>query len=256
MRILSYNIHKGIGGRDRRYRIERVIDVIEAENPDLICLQEVDRNVRRSRFHDQPGLLAERFNAVDRLFQMNVHLTTGGYGNLILSRWPFKTRHRVSLRHNSKKPRGAQLAAVETPEGLLHVVNWHLGLAERERRWQAEQLLGHAAFREADSLPTLIVGDFNDWRNLLARDPFRDHGFTQVTAPVSRFRSFPAYLAVGSLDKAFMRGALEVKHARIVRSHLSRRASDHLPLVIDFHINGSAPASESPSPDEKKQDHS
>ena len=54
MRLLSYNIHKGIGGRDRRYRLERIIGVIEEENPDLICLQEVDRNVRRSRFDDQP----------------------------------------------------------------------------------------------------------------------------------------------------------------------------------------------------------
>ena len=48
MRLLTYNIHKGIGGRDRRYSLERIIDVIEAENPDLICLQEVDRHVRRS----------------------------------------------------------------------------------------------------------------------------------------------------------------------------------------------------------------
>ena len=30
MRVLSYNIHKGIGGRDRRYRIERIIG-----DPDL-----------------------------------------------------------------------------------------------------------------------------------------------------------------------------------------------------------------------------
>ena len=47
MRLLSYNIHKGIGGRDRRYDIQRVIEVIEEENPDLICLQEVDHHVRR-----------------------------------------------------------------------------------------------------------------------------------------------------------------------------------------------------------------
>ncbi|MFN5756450.1 MAG: endonuclease/exonuclease/phosphatase family protein, partial [Planctomycetia bacterium] len=49
MRLLSWNIHKGIGGRDRRYSLARIIDCIEAENPDIICLQEVDRLVRRSR---------------------------------------------------------------------------------------------------------------------------------------------------------------------------------------------------------------
>ena len=59
MRLLSYNIHKGIGGRDRRYRLERIIQVIEAENPDFICLQEVDRHVARTRHDDQPRKLSE-----------------------------------------------------------------------------------------------------------------------------------------------------------------------------------------------------
>src|SRR6516225_456172 len=64
MRLLSYNIHKGIGGSDRRYRLERIIEVIEGENPDLICLQEVTHNIRRSWYHDQPALLARHFKAV------------------------------------------------------------------------------------------------------------------------------------------------------------------------------------------------
>ena len=41
MRVLSYNIHKGIGGRDRRYRLERIIEVIEDQNPNLICLKKL-----------------------------------------------------------------------------------------------------------------------------------------------------------------------------------------------------------------------
>jgi hypothetical protein len=28
-----------------------------------------------------------------------------------------------------------------------------------------------------------------------------------------------------------------VRHARIVRTRLARRASDHLPLVLDFHLH-------------------
>ncbi len=236
MRLLSYNIHKGLGGRDRRYRLERIIDVIETENPDLICLQEVDRNVRRSRFHDQPKLLAEYFRSAEKLYQMNVRLKSGGYGNLVLSRWPLIARHHVSLRLNSKKPRGAQLAVVDTPEGHLHLVNWHLGLAERERHWQVDHLMNHHLFCESAHLPTLIAGDFNDWRNTLGNGSFAKHQFEHITHPVSRFRSFPAYLAMGPLDKAFYRGDLAIRHARIVRTSLAKRASDHLPLVIDFHI--------------------
>ncbi len=239
MRLLSYNIHKGIGGRDRRYRLERIVDVIEMENPDLVCLQEVDRHVARSRYHDQPSHLALAMHFHSPLFQLNVHLKSGGYGNLLLSRWPIRERHQISLRLKWRKSRGAQLAVIETPEGLLHLVNWHLGLAERERHWQVAHLFQHELFRRSAHLPTLIAGDFNDWRNTLAHGPFAEHGYHHATAPPSRFRSFPAYMPVASLDKAFFKGAVRVRHIRLVHSRLTRSASDHLPLVIDFHLNES-----------------
>jgi len=237
MRVFSYNIHKGIGGRDRRYRLERVIAVIEDHNPDLICLQEVARGSRRSRFDDQPRLLANYFRATACLYQTNVRYKYGGYGNLLLSRWPIGASHQVSLRMDHKKSRGAQLAVVETPEGPLHLANWHLGLAEKERHWQAEQLCKHRLFRASSHLPTLVVGDTNDWRNTLAGNVLREHGFAHVTHPTSRFRSFPAWMPVGSLDKFFLRGPIRVRGARVIHTAMARRASDHLPLVLDFHLD-------------------
>jgi len=236
LRLISYNIHKGIGGADRRYRIERILDVIEALNPDLVCLQEVDRNVRRSKFQDQPRWLSEQLSATASVYQMNVFLKSGGYGNLILSRWPFCNEHKISLTMRSKKPRGALSVVVPTPEGRLHLVTWHLGLAERERRWQVRRLFRHRSFKASKDLPVLIVGDTNDWRNVLARGLLAVQQFEQITRPISRFRSFPATLPVGSLDKAFVRGDILVKQTRIVRTRLTRQASDHLPLLVDFHL--------------------
>ena len=238
MRLLSYNIHKGIGGRDRRYSLERIVEVIEQENPDLICLQEVTRGVRRQGYADQPKLLADQFHA-EAIFQLNVDLRCGGYGNLLLSRWPLDVRHQISIRQGQKKPRGAQSVVVQTPEGPLHLVNFHLGLAERERHWQIDHLLNHRLFREAEGLPSLICGDYNDWRNTLCRGCLAEQGFSQATAPPSRFRSFPAYFPLGSLDKAFHRGPVEVKQTRIAVSAMARVASDHLPLVVDFHLGES-----------------
>jgi len=235
MRLLSWNIHKGIGGRDRRYSLARVIDCIEAENPDLICLQEVDRLVHRSHHDDQPRLLARYFRA-HAVFQANVPVGGGSYGNLVLSRWEIRSRHRISLRRGGRKSRGAQLVLIDSPEGVLHLVNTHLGLAESERRWQIERLLGHLLFRSADRHPTLVAGDFNDWRDSLGRERFAAFGFRQVTSPASRFRTFPAWLAMGALDKVFVRGGIEVRHARVVRTSLAKSASDHLPVVVDFHL--------------------
>lgn len=246
MRLLSYNIHKGIGGRDRRYNLDRICRVIEEEKPDLVCLQEVTTNARRTSYHDQPRDLARSLDFGTSCYQLNVQYRVGGYGNLLLSRWPFRLRHEVSLRLTWRKPRGAQLAVVDTPEGPLHLANWHLGLGEKERHWQVDHLLGHPLFTGSSHLPTLVVGDFNDWRNTLAPGPFARHAFDQVTGPPARYRSFPAFLPLLSLDKAFHNPGVRVRDAYVVRTPLTRLASDHLPLVLDFHLSaGTAPAAAS-----------
>jgi endonuclease/exonuclease/phosphatase family metal-dependent hydrolase len=237
MRLLTYNIHKGVGGADRRYRLDRIIDVIRGEQPDLVCLQEVDFNVKRSRFDNQPDILADRLRAHACLFQLNHPHREGGYGNLILSRWPLTEQHHLSLRYRRRKNRGAQVVVVDTPEGKLQLVNWHLGLAERERRWQVGHLLEHDLFGRARHLPTLIAGDYNDWRNTLGRHRFHGHGFEQVTAPTKHYRSFPAFFPMAALDKVFRKGPVRIEDSTTVRHRLARRASDHLPLVVDFRLD-------------------
>jgi len=236
MRLMSYNIQKGYGGRDQRYNLQRTIDVIEHENPDLICLQEVDHNMNRTRFHHQPEILAKHFGYPGFDFQWNHRIREGGYGNLILSRFPIREVHHIDLKLRHRKRRGAQMAVVVTPEGPLVVVGWHLGLAEKQRHGQVAHFLEQDEYCSLCELPMIIVGDFNDWRDTLEKAYFRDHGFRQITKPLKRFRSFPAYLPMGSLDKAFYKGNIYIHEARIIRRKLTRAASDHLPLVIDFHL--------------------
>ena len=233
MRLLSWNIHKGIGGRDRRYSLQRIIDCIDHEHPDLVCLQEVDRLVGRSDFDDQPRLLGQSLN-LQSTFQANVPVSNGTYGNLILSRWAVGSTHRISLKRGIRKSRGAQLIHVDTPEGALHLVNTHLGLDERERHWQIDFLLDHELFQSSSVIPTFIAGDFNDWRNTLAEQSLANHGFQQITSPPSEYRSFPSWLPVGGLDKVFVRGEVTIERIQVVRTSLARVASDHLPIVVDF----------------------
>lgn len=236
MRLLTYNIHKGIGGGDRRYKIDRIIRILDDQKPDLICLQEVDCNVSRTHFHDQPHLIGQALGMEYQLFQLNVPIRSGGYGNLILSRFPFLTEHQISLRLGWRKPRGAQIVVVDTPEGPLQLINWHLGLAEQERRWQTDHLLRHPNLHAGLGHPTLITGDFNDWRNTLGRLYFQHHNFHQVTDPTRHFRSFPAWFTLAALDKVFRRGAVQVGECRVIRDTHTRWASDHLPVICDFSL--------------------
>lgn len=236
IRLVTYNIHKGIGGRDRRYRLDRVVDVLASLDADLICLQEVTIDLPRTGRHNQATLLAERFAPMEATFQQNVWWKAGGYGNLILSRWGIQEQHRISLQFGTKKPRGAQLTILDSPAGPLRLVNWHLGLSEKERHWQVSRLLHHVQFKATDEHPTVLCGDFNDWRNTLGRTLLVPCGLSQATSPSGRFRSFPATLPVMALDKCFHCSRITVESAKLIRSPLSRQASDHLPLLVEFQI--------------------
>jgi endonuclease/exonuclease/phosphatase family metal-dependent hydrolase len=236
IRLLTYNIHKGIGGRDRRCRIERIVEVISQHEPDIVCLQEVTRHARRTHGVHQPRVLAKALQMPQRFYQMNVRYRRGGYGNLLLCRWTILDRLHICLRQRKRKPRGAQLAMIATPQGNLIVVNWHLGLSDRERLWQADRLLSCDRLPGDPAAPVLVAGDTNDWRGRLARGPLAQHGFRELTNPAARFRTFPAWLPTGSLDKCYARGAIYVHEVRRVVSREARIASDHLPLVVDFEI--------------------
>jgi len=63
LRLLTYNIHKCIGGLDRRYAPERVRDTIAHYEPDVVCLQEVDAEARRSQYHRQVDVLGDMLTA-------------------------------------------------------------------------------------------------------------------------------------------------------------------------------------------------
>ena len=237
MRLVTYNIHKGIGGGDRRYKLDRIVDVLAELDADCVCLQEVTVDLPRTRRHDQVGILAERFKPMTSIFQQNVKWRVGGYGNMVLSRWPVREQHRIALRFQQKRPRGAQLLVIDTPVGKLRLVNWHLGLSERERHWQVTKLLHHETFRATAARPTIIAGDFNDWRNVLDQPLLAAHGFRQVTTPPRRFRSFPAMMPVMALDKVFHHGGITIDAIKVWKNKLTRQASDHLPVVLDFRLS-------------------
>ena len=137
---------------------------------------------------------------------------------------------------------------METPQGLLTLANWHLALRGPERRWQAELLLQHPLFRAYAHQPTLIVGDCNDWRDRLAKQPLAKHGFQQATDASARFRTFPALMPLMALDKVFHRGGIVMREVRVIRTPLARLASDHLPLVVEFDLTD-APSSPPGGPD-------
>lgn len=238
LRVLTYNIHKGIGGLDRRYRLERIAKVISGQSPDIVLLQEVDDGVPRSNRQFQAELLAERLEMKHWAYQRNVQLTRGYYGNAILSRMPIVDEEDIDLTIPLKKRRGCLVAhcrmAIDSHQRTLLIANLHLGLAGFERKMQLNRILQCETLQHTrKSTPAIIGGDFNDVWSSLGRKIMKPAGFL----PVSRdIKTFPAAMPVRPLDNLFYRGDLELDHAFACRSRVAKTASDHLPLVAEFRV--------------------
>lgn len=244
LRILTYNIHKCIGGIDRRYEPERVRDTIAYHAPDLVLLQEVDHLTWRANSDKQVDLLGDWLGLRHRTYFPNVHLRTGGgYGNAILSRFPFTETSNIDLSVPLKKRRSVLHARfrVRIDPGsarprmrTLHVYNLHLGLSGFERKLQLKKFLRSQPFVGLHSrTPILVGGDFNDLWGTLGKKLLVPAGFDGLARPI---RTFPAVSPLRALDSIYVRGDLRILNAHRPRVAVARAASDHLPLVVEVEI--------------------
>ena len=235
-RLLTYNIHKGIGGVDRRYRLERIVDTIAHCQADLVLLQEVDDEVPRSRGHRQVDLLGDALDMPHRAFQANVKLRQGCYGNAILSRFPLYDQRDIELTVPLKKRRRAQAVHCRLPvDGhtrTLLLFNCHLGLAGYERKIQLRRVLECDVLQHAHhETPVVVGGDYNDVWGTLGRQLLEPAGFASVSIST---KTFPAFMPMRPLDRIYFRGQLRLDHSFASHTKVARQASDHLPLVADF----------------------
>ncbi len=243
MRVLTYNIHKGIGGLDRRYEIDRTIDILSHFAADVILLQEVDHGAKRSRFHRQSELIARRLGFDHLAVGLNHRLLRGGaYGNVTLSRWPIEESFNFDISLPVKKKRGALYTRLLLPGGRsVHVCNVHLGLAHFERVIQVRRILALLEDLVAQgSDPTIIAGDSNDWRGKLCARLLEPNGYLEAATALygKRVNTFPAYAPMFPLDRIYFRN---IEPKRMIREFHTAlpNASDHLPLVVEFVTNAS-----------------
>jgi endonuclease/exonuclease/phosphatase family metal-dependent hydrolase len=171
LRVMSWNMHKGVGGLDRRYDLTRTIAVIRHYNPDIVLLQEVAQGVRKLRHQDQVQVLVQELGH-HAAFYPEHQFRIGWYGNLVLSRWPISNATHLDLTVGWRKRRGMLQAHVRTHfdnhQRTLVVHNMHLGLVGSERKRQLERIISSQPLQQLHhDTPTIIGGDLNDlWGTL------------------------------------------------------------------------------------------
>lgn len=233
LKIMTYNIHSGIG-RDKRYRLDRIIKVLSEENPDVVALQEVDKNLSRSLYQDQSRIIAEALG-MHYHHCVNHYFEDGEYGITTLSRFPITNRERHSLSYRERdEPRGSLRTDLHLESAArFHVFNTHLGLRTRERQHQRRRLLSESILLDNKlEDPVILLGDFNDRPISVVHQQLRSH-FIDVFNLSGRdsrstFRWGPVKFR---LDHIYVSTHLKPLEAYVVKTPLTRIASDHLPLV-------------------------
>ena len=240
--LASYNMRKAVG-LDRKRDPHRVLKVLQEIDADIIALQEADKRVggRGSAVpHElidshgmyKPvhlGVLHKRMfdkarRHTDRLLKVDTR-NIGWHGNAILVKRHIGVLDCAALDLPTLEPRGAVMAELLIDDRPLRVVGMHLDLSGLWRKRQMRAILEAIAIR-TQKMPTVLMGDTNEWRTLAGCLRELEPEFHIVpTGP-----SFHARHPVAALDRIIVHKDLNVVAAGVHMSPAARRASDHLPI--------------------------
>ncbi len=224
LRIATWNIRKAVG-LDRRRDPVRVMHAIAALGADIVALQEADK-----RLGDRPSVVgSDHILSLTGLVPVAVGngRSIGWHGNAILARPSLQVTRVLRLDLPGLEPRGALGAELCGDGWQLRVIGVHLGLMRRHRQDQLAALVAEVA--KGDAMPTVILGDFNEWSARRGLEPL-EAAFT-IHAPG---HSYHAARPVARLDRIAVGLGLSVDRAGVSHTRATRFASDHLPVWADI----------------------
>jgi endonuclease/exonuclease/phosphatase family metal-dependent hydrolase len=242
LKLLSYNIHVGVGGpahyghyvtrawrhalpgRGMDAQLDRIAETMRGY--DFVAVQEADAGSLRTRFVNQMEYLAKRAG-----FDHVGHVVTRDLRPVARHAMGFLSRRPVARQQDHVLPSwipGRRALSVHLgPEaGGLNLLLAHLSLGTRDRHRQLDylaNLVSHVS-------PTVLLGDLN-----CEACSLREHGalarrglwIPQQTPP-----TFPSWKPVRSLDHILTTPHVEV-HRIEVLPHLY---SDHLPIHAEISV--------------------
>ncbi|MCB1194439.1 MAG: endonuclease/exonuclease/phosphatase family protein [Leptospiraceae bacterium] len=242
LRVLTFNIHKGISFYSRRQILDKIKIFIRKTHADLVFLQEIRC----------PGLLglegvheADVFNSqfeylADSVwghfaYGKNAIYQNGNHGNAILSRYPIQSWDNIDISTNTFEKRGLLHVTVIHPKlGILNLICLHLNLLARGRKYQINRLIELISKRIIIS-PLIVAGDFNDWTQKVSEQIHEPINLKEAfyTINGSYASSYPRVLPVLCMDRVYYRG-LDPISVQVLRGNQWSSLSDHAALIVDF----------------------
>lgn len=246
LRLLHWNLHHGVG-TDGRYDINRIASWMAKMAPDVITLNEVEKNTSWGR-EDQPAryeILMEQLTGREwhGLFIQEFGNWNGnGKGHLILSTYPFASTAREAISY----ARAIGAVGITVNGRMLTVMVTHLDPESRTRRLAQVEDVRTWARTLAEN--RILTGDMNAWPDQASvAELNRDYRDSWADARASGAAiQFPGLAPDGATRNGRIDYIFYSRHAAnlaVVRSEVvdtrdGRRtmASDHRPVLTTFEI--------------------
>jgi endonuclease/exonuclease/phosphatase family metal-dependent hydrolase len=236
IRVMTYNIH-GCSGMDGKVSAARIARVIAQYEPDLVALQECYGSRKGEQARAIAAELKEAYHYPDGLSVLQDE-----YGNAILSVHPMrlvKAGKLPTLPGRGIEIRGALWTAIRIDGAEMHFLNTHLGLYSLERQRQAEALIGPEWLgSESCNGPSILCGDFNAFPTSTVYRTLsgRLHEAQENAKGHKPRNTFFGRHPVFRIDHIFCSPDFRTEKVEVPRTHLTRLASDHLPIVAEIRI--------------------
>ena len=240
LRLMSYNIHH-CENSNGVVNLSATAEVIGASDPDLVALQEVDKNTSRSGNVDQARELANALGMEYR-FGKAIDYQGGEYGVAILSRFPILSDSLYSLPNPSNAEQRVALeiqVAVPDVRGRTNTLSFvctHLdSTSDATRQDQAQAVVN--AFAPLKH-PVALAGDLNAEPDEAPIDLLRSAGYACLDREEKP--TFHADSPTKKIDYVLVRTAELPLASAPVTVVVEKAASDHRPVVADLLLNAPA----------------
>ena len=235
LRILTYNIHHG-QGTDGKFDLQRIANIINSFEPDLVALQEVDRKTKRASGVDQAAELA-RLTGMNYAYGPAMEYFGGEYGEAILSRFPLITiDNHILPWGDGSEPRALLVVRVDGGElGQIVFAGTHLAHdSEVDRIAQAKKI--NDLLVPIDDALVIIAGDLNAQPCSKPMNLLSDHWLDTADQAGTPQPTFPNIKSDRRIDYVLTKRAdtWKVVKTEVIQGLI---ASDHCPLLIVLERN-------------------